>query len=294
MKKGILLAFACLSLSFSTSFACTEDGTEGILPENKLNIPVGAKNTSQVTEEIFNQVLDRVEALYAPIVESLGKKLLVVRNWDDGTVNAYAQQQGDSWMISMFGGLARHHTITPDAFAVVACHELGHHLGGAPKKKTWFSTSWASNEGQSDYFATMKCLRKYMEKDANAEIMAKVEVPTTVIQKCSESFQSQNDRAMCQRGAMAGLSLGNLFKVLRNSEAELNFDTPDPSIVRKTDHNHPASQCRLDTYFAGALCDKDYYSDVDNEDAAMGVCTRAEGYKFGTRPRCWYKVPRNL
>ena len=35
----------------------------------------------------------------------------------------------------MFGGLAGHETITTDAFALVACHELGHHIGGAQRKQ---------------------------------------------------------------------------------------------------------------------------------------------------------------
>jgi len=47
-------------------------------------------------------------------------------------VNAYASvdKQGQQF-IHMFGGLARHPLMTEDAFLLVACHEFGHHYGGA-------------------------------------------------------------------------------------------------------------------------------------------------------------------
>jgi Zn-dependent protease with chaperone function len=54
----------------------------------------------------------------------------------------------------MFGGLARDPLVTKDGFSAVICHEIGHHIAGAPRK----GFSWASNEGQADYFATTKCL----------------------------------------------------------------------------------------------------------------------------------------
>ena len=70
------------------------------------------KSLNGITEETFNEILDKVEDLYTPIIEEFGATLDVVRNWESGTVNAYARQVGTSWQISMFGGLARHETIT--------------------------------------------------------------------------------------------------------------------------------------------------------------------------------------
>jgi len=82
----------------------------------------------------------------------LANELVIDKHWEDGTVNAYASENGNNDVISMFGGLARHPAITPDAFYLVACHEIGHHLGGAPKKG---NTQWASNEGQADSVNTL-------------------------------------------------------------------------------------------------------------------------------------------
>jgi len=288
MKKSLLVALAATA-TIASSSACNIHGTEGIVEDNNLWISTDAKSVSTVTEEKFNKVIDDIEMIYAPIIEAKGKTLQIERKWTDGTVNAYAQQSGNTWKVSMFGGLARHETITADGFATVVCHELGHHLGGAPKKSSWWGSSWASNEGQADYFGTMKCLRKYMEKDNNIAIVKDLNVPAFVTKSCTANFQDQADIAMCQRGAMAGLSLGNLFRALRNLTTELKFDTPDTNVVSKTNHNHPAPQCRLDTYFAGAVCDKDHYSDVSQTDASVGVCTRSNGDKSGVRPLCWYK-----
>ena len=288
MKKGILALV--LSLGFmNTSYSCNELGTQGIVEENDLYIPSNIKSASNMTRREFNQVMDDIEEIYKPIVKNLGKRLVIERKWDDGTVNAYAQQIGNKWKVSMFGGLARHKAVTADGFAVVVCHELGHHLGGAPKKMRKRKLTWASNEGQADYFATMKCLRKYMETQDNIKIVKKLKVPSTVKAICNKQFSDSKEIAMCSRGAMAGLSLANLFKSLRKQKTPLKFETPDKKIVTRTKHSHPASQCRLDTYFAGAICEKDHYTDVSSTNEDQGVCSRKFGDEIGVRPLCWFK-----
>lgn len=284
-----IITTAVLTATIST-FACTIDGQEGILPENNLWISTSAKSMNAMTEATFNNVIDKVEAIYKPIITNeFGAKLTIERNWEDGTVNAYAQQQGKNWNVAMFGGLARHETITADGFALVVCHEVGHHIGGAPKKRSWFGTSWVSNEGQSDYFATLKCLRKMFRAENNKEIVARLNVPAAVTAKCSEQFTSEEDRLICQRGAMAGMSTAKLFQALRKQETAPKFTTPDAKIVKKTSDNHPATQCRLDTYFAGATCYIDETIDVSNKDEAVGVCYKNSGDTSGTRPSCWFK-----
>ncbi|MEC7275473.1 MAG: hypothetical protein VXV96_04060 [Bdellovibrionota bacterium] len=292
MKRELLsLGFAAM-LTATPLFACDQHGNDGIVEENNLWIPSNVKTVTGMNEATFNTVLDRVEKIYAPIVSAEGKTLKVERKWSDGTVNAYAQQRGNTWQISMFGGLARHETVTPDGFALVACHELGHHLGGQPRKRSWFGTAWASNEGQSDYFGSSKCMRKYMEEDDNVALMDGVEVPAFAVEKCEANFSNVEEIAMCKRNAMAGMSLAGLFRALRNLAEPLDFTTPDDNVVRSTDHNHPQPQCRLDTYFAGSICDVDAYADMDPSDETVNVCTRVDGYSIEARPLCWYK-PRS-
>ncbi|EQC51403.1 peptidase, M48 domain protein [Bacteriovorax sp. DB6_IX] len=291
MMSKVRNGFLALALTMLTTNAisCDIDGITGIVEENSMYIPVGAKSAGGLTEDQFNRVIDKVEKVYKPIIKEMGANLVIERKWDDGTVNAYARQSGSTWHVAMFGGLARHETITEDGFATVVCHEIGHHIGGAPKKSSWWGSSWASNEGQADYFGTSKCLRKMMENEDNATIVANMDIPAHVTKKCNANFTNAEDITMCQRGSMAGLSLANLFRSLRNLSQELKFTTPDSNVVSSTNHNHPAPQCRLDTYFQGALCDVDHNTDVDQDDALIGTCNRVDNYVDGVRPKCWYK-----
>jgi hypothetical protein len=285
LLQGLLITSMLVS---NPVFACSEDGTEGFLPENNLRIPANIKRTGGITQAEFNRVIDEAETIYSSIFSQEGGKLVVERNWDDGTVNAFAQRIGTNWKISMFGGLARHETITSDGFALVVCHELGHHIGGAPKKASAWSNSWASNEGQADYFATLKCLRRLWISDNNEAIVRKMEVPKTLRDACNAQWLWSRDYNICIRGGMAGDSVAKLFAALRRGEPA-KFDTPDQRVVAKTDDNHPAHQCRLDTYFQGALCEVDMNENVNQAEEVAGTCHGSLGHSVGLRPLCWFK-----
>ncbi|GAB4012671.1 MAG: hypothetical protein Fur0010_08750 [Bdellovibrio sp.] len=276
---GLLLALNTQAL------ACTEDGKEGFMPENDMNISIDAKIRNDMTEERFNQIIDKVIKVYKPVVANKLGILKVARKWNDGTVNASAQRLGPVYLVNMYGGLARHPSVTDDAFALVVCHELGHHLGGAPKIKMLMNT-WASNEGQADYFGTLKCFRKVFSSDDNIAIVSQMKIDPIVVEKCQESFGNAEDQALCQRASMAGRSLAELLAFGRS---RVSFNTPDRSVVDRTDDRHPQAQCRLDTYFAGSICDRDMNEDVSNKNPVKGTCARSEGYTDGVRPLCWYK-----
>lgn len=282
LKQGLLISGLIFAYN---SIACTIDGKEGFLPEN--NFKISAKSRTGITEEQFHSIIDEIEGIYAPIVasEPSAPTLRVVRNWTDGTVNAYAQQVGKEWRVSMFGGLARHATVTADGFALVVCHELGHHIGGAPRKASAWASAWASNEGQSDYFATLKCLRRVWNDENNTEVISSMEIPADLKEKCA----STDDASLCIRGGMAGMSVARLFQSLYGEANSPKFETPSTKVVIKTDDNHPATQCRLDTYFQGALCEKSFNENVDGKSEVTGTCHGSTGQKTGLRPLCWFK-----
>jgi hypothetical protein len=287
-----------LSLAGS-ALACSQNGRDGILPENDLNIPVG-KSFGGLSEAQFNSSIDRVVAVYEPIIASMGGNLVVERKWNDGTVNAYAQQSGKTWKVSMFGGLARHETITEDGMSLVICHEIGHHIGGAPKiggssaGGGWWgggagASNWASNEGQADYFATLKCLRKTFLNDDNSAIVRTLGAPESLTKACTKANKGDKDEsALCIRTGMAGKSVSNLFTALEHG-SETKFETPDSKVVSSTNDAHPKSQCRLDTYFQGSLCEISFNEDVSQSDEVTGTCHPSLGHKIGTRPLCWFK-----
>lgn len=286
MTKWLFLVLGLYVFYMTNGFACTADGFEGFVPENKLYISTTDKGISSITKKQFNAVINKVVRIYEPIITARGGKLNVIRDWKNGTVNAYASRFQDVWTIRMFGGLARHNTITADGFALVVCHELGHHIGGLPKK----TGRWATNEGQADYFATMKCMRKAFRGDDNIAIASKLTVPQFLKDKCSKTYPTnRDDQAICQRVSMGGMSTAKLFQLLRRETVVPQFDTPSSAVVSTTSHSHPATQCRLDTYFSGAICDKSENDDVADDDEAKGVCYRDNGYTSGVRPLCWFK-----
>lgn len=285
MKNLLKLSLLSLNLVTFSSMACDISGHSGFMPENNLSFPASDKSAGGITEAQFNRVMDKMESLYSSVVAKTGRKFVIERRWDDAEVNAFAHQKTAGVdTIIMFGGLARHPETTEDGMALVACHELGHHLGGAPKKLA--TLPWASNEGQADYWGAMKCLRHYFDGDDNEAAVKKLNVPKEVISKCQLVYTNANELAVCERSAMAGLSLG---KILSDAGEKVSFTTTDSSTVKVTFDDHPHAQCRLDTYFQGTLCDHDLSQDVSKSDANIGVCTLRNGDKIGNRPLCWFK-----
>ena len=286
MKRNLLLsAFSALLLAAASPAAASD--CQGFLPPNNLKIPVGSANAKGIQDAQFNEVINTIEKIYKPIVAAQGKVLQINRLWTDATVNANASQSGNKYLLNMYGGLARHEAITMDGFTLVVCHELGHHLGGAPKKSGF--SGWASIEGQSDYYANLKCLRQVFA-DSSASAFTRMSQGDEVAQKsCEAAFSAPADRAVCLRAAMAGKSVANLFKTLRNETVTPRFDTPDANVVTALYTDHPGTQCRMDTYLAGSLCTQPVAAGLANDNAAAGTCTRSAGFPGGFRPLCWYQ-----
>ena len=303
----VLVTTSSLSLA---QHSHTDELCHGFVPENDMKIPVGFKSfaagAAGLTEAEFNAVLDRTQRLYAPIVSKAGGTLKINRLWKDATVNASAQQQGRTWILNMYGGLARHQATTVEGFAMVVCHELGHHIGGAPKVKGMDlpfpfpipggGNQWATNEGGSDYFAGLKCLREFFAEDDNTAILdqAKTDgrLSAYAAGLCDQEFSKDEDRQVCKRTTLGGTSVANLFfdlkKGSKTPDAALSdFQTPDKAVVSKTDDKHPATQCRLDTYLAGAICNVDKSVAVSDSDYRQGSCVENVA-KVGFRPRCWF------
>ena len=288
-----------LSLSFA-SLALLSSGLAhaSILPPNNLHLRDNVLQLANMTEAEFAAIVNNIVEQYQPLAKIHGGELSSNNLWSDPTVNASAQQDGNNWVINMYGGLARRPEVTPDGFAMVVCHELGHHFGGFP---FYGDADWAASEGQSDFFATQSCARKIWkdEKDLNASFAQMVSPAEK--QKCDSSTSKVDDRNLCYRTVSAGQSLANLLSALNNGGVP-RTDTPDRSVVRQTVTSHPAAQCRLDTYFSGALCTKPFdekeipgknaqdgqTSLKAEEIASKSSCMQATGWLQGNRPQCWY------
>ena len=288
MKKILFLCMLFVSLAVSA---------DTCFPNNTLRYPKDAKSTS-LTKEQFEESIRRVGSIYGQIFSDEYKATLVIEDhWDDDTVNAYAFQEGDQWHVAMFGGLARAPQTTQDGFEAVICHEIGHHVGGAvryPLANFSSSNNWASSEGQADYFATSKCLKKVFTADLERSLDIYHQgnfTPDEEFAKsqCESVYKSEAEAAVCFRTALAGQSLAKLLSSL-GGDGKVSFKTPDKKVARSTVHSHPQAQCRMDTYFQGGLCDKSDLIFPSATDVTVGYCTLKEKYKIGIRPACWYKA----
>ncbi|MFZ8934727.1 MAG: M48 family metalloprotease [Bacteriovoracaceae bacterium] len=295
--RVFLLLFAFTAFN---GWTCDEFGNTGIVEENDLRIAAWDKaNSNSMTKSEFIQIISQIERIYSPIFRSKGKTLVIKKDWEDSVVNAYAKLSGTTAHVVMSGGLARHPVITNDALALVVCHEVGHHIGGAPTKNVRSfggrSISWASNEGQADYWGSLKCMRRYLSTQDNVSYIDSIKIPTEVKNLCEGSFHDLDSQAICMRTTLAGHSLASMFRAIRTRNGrvmnELSYVNKDPRVVKNMDDAHPAPQCRLDTYFSGSLCDKDIRETVSYTDFNSGVCTQVNGYNAGTRPKCWYRPP---
>ncbi len=280
---------AALFLVMATaSFTPVRNLCAGFLPENDMKIPIRINSTGGISETEFNEVLDVISNYYTPIMAARGGTLTINRNWTDDTVNASAQEFGSTWILNMYGGLARHPVVTKEVFYLVACHETGHHLGGAPKISSYFG-DWASNEGEADYYATLNCLRFVWTEKDNQTFVDTNTIDPILMAKCGTVYTTQPEKNLCMRVGTAGLGAGYLFQAMRKETTAPRLDTPDMSNVTATDDAHPATQCRTDTYYQGGICYHDLKAPLSDTDPNMGTCNEAAGQKDGVRPHCWFK-----
>lgn len=150
---------------------------------------------------------------------------------------------------------------------------MGHHLGGFP----FYLGSWASNEGNSDFFSTASCARKMFHENS----------PLTyrwsfMKKKNPKPVECGQDDLVCRISLAAGLSLGSVLAEL-NGEKIPSYETPSKDRVTKTSDKHPKAQCRTDTYKMGALCNKHWNDEVipqTIEDMRLNSCKE--------RPACWF------
>lgn len=258
---------------------------ESCFPISTLKYEAGNKSFSGLSQDEFNQVIDNAFSVMAPeIKKGLNKTLIIEKRWSDATVDAYATRDDDNNpVIVMNGGLARHPQMTKDAFLLLICHELGHHLGGAPKILRGNSglRGWSSAEGQADYFATSKCLPQFFKSGIDIKSFDIDMDPGNykiALSKCRDNA--------CARGTLAGLAVSNVFASLVAGTPEPKLTANDSTKVSKTFYNHPNPQCRLDTYLSGANCDLGLEVPFDAVDPKVGACVKDNG----ARPACWFQA----
>lgn len=321
MKRfASLICFFGLLGGSTAAFARHYRGIHPIRPRNVCHmVPMNMDNIGAdpgaaltgVDRGTFNAILAAVQDVYGPIVNQHGGRLIVNPAWDVDDPNAFAERSNDGrdWTIQVNGGIARAERMTPDALMLVACHEMGHHLGGLPYKPSGWR---ASAEGESDYFASLKCMRLVAGRVSVG--LRREAIPPVVYQniqnRCRVLGANPQDEAICERTHLAAQHLGWTLTDLENSYRKDHGMAPVPDTdLLKPDHpqvaaqtiaaDYPGNQCRVDTYAAGAVCPVSATSEIRVNDLATGACTRPVDaftgsaatmvFAPGARPACWFK-----
>jgi len=246
-----------------------------------LLVLVASSAQAAISKDAFDQVLDLVEDAYSQDFLAQNQRLRVDRYWESEHEKASAWKEedikGETSSIRLDGGIARHIEITKDAFLLIVCHEVGHHIAGAPR--IWkFSV-----EGQADYFGASECMRRLLPLVSEDDQVPYTPAAKIVRSKCARVFADQDERALCIRIAWAGEALSRFFADHKKVPSP-NFEIRDQTIVVGVMSGPASPQCRLDTYLAAALCDQ-----ASNVDAAPGqqwLCQGADNP--AARPACWF------
>lgn len=262
MKLSLLL----LMFIFSFSYAATD---------------LDFKNLRQIVENEYNPIF----------ISELGSPLKIELDEDSPNYVGGIDFRNGIYSIQLGSDFEKEEGITIDSYAAILCHEIGHALGGLPKKinSSNGEISWSSTEAQSDYFSSTICLKKIFKllPSENSNLM----IPENIRKDCELAFTKSNsddDKKICMRTAQAGYELMTyLFQLFSKYGGPQKYNYK-PELTQKELSNessknlYPNLQCRLDTIVAGALCVE------QKNDFQDGFCEKAEGYTIGLRPSCWY------
>lgn len=217
-----------------------------------------------INQQQFDTVLREMRDEYTSALRAEGLRFVLDSRWNENRLLAHIKIPRGKAILTVSGGYARQKEMTADAFRIVLCHEIGHILGGAPKQS---NGHWASIEGQADYFATAKCIKKI--------------IPIN---------QNQKERVLS-----AALTLGKLSAIQNGDDpSQISLTNKDKREVQQTSTLHPDPQCRLDTMVAGYLCPVSENEDFSTKDPSQGACLHQSSdpeIRMGARPLCWYRPP---
>jgi hypothetical protein len=255
------------------------------------------------TAETAQALFERVITLYqdhASVAYPAGTHQLSIQVVQSGKTSASADVR--QWLVKVDRKLIERDQVTLDVLATYVCHEVGHLVAGYPFKgdhNEHEQGTGVADEGQSDYFAAKDCLPRLWAAEPADNAIAASLLGESERARCAAAYPDEPSRALCGRILFTSLATSWIFKeeMGEKDTPYPAFDTPDRSELSEPS-GHPASQCRLDTFVAGALCDvKAVGTDVpgflppyDQFNEAYEVASRPFACQEGpgARPRCWF------
>ncbi len=262
--KTFLPFFLIISLSYSAlSCPLYKDS----MKRNSWEILVGDQTTSEITEESFHEIISTIYAIYLEEFKKHDRVTDLFTDWQTPYFSAWATFKEGRFGINFWGGMARLDGTTYESFAFIACHEVGHIIGGKPYSSS--ADNWASAEGQADAFSASICLKKFFKM--MPEKRAQYPIDKSLKKACNKRYDSYANQRLCQRILYAGEGFKMALEFMYTEVQNLSYLTPDKTIVDTTvTASYPSAQCRLDTIKASA------FNLNDSNDLTM------------SRPACWY------
>ena len=180
-----------------------------------------------------NSQIDIVKFFTVPVqilqlfqFETSQKNYPVVLNaeWESPFFGAGISLFDEQFRLMILGGTSRIAGLTPDAYAAIICHELGHIVAGEPFQTIQFA-DWSSSEGQSDFFAASVCLPRYFRSLGEAEnkINARVE--------------------------QAGFEMmRGFYRIFKEGLEPVRFKVDTTKVNATLVNNYPSLQCRYENF----------------------------------------------
>lgn len=203
---------------------------------------------ASISEAQFLSVPKEIVSLFQNEIIESGLTLSINPNWESNTVNAGANRsrKDNTAVLNLHGGFARINSMTVDTFAMTICHEVGHLIGGLPKV---MPTKKYSSEGQSDYFATKVCLKKYLKNK-----IVEVKIPKFHSNLCLGHFSKKEELNLCYKMMRVSIDQLTVDNFLAPREAYSDIEKLDLSKTFVTNFNdYPKVSCRYTTHIYGAL-----------------------------------------
>lgn len=244
------------------------------MPEHsRYQILITDPTTSTVTKQSFNTIPQIIFAQNFTKFVQNKQNVSINLEWETPYFSAWVKELTPSqYSINFWGGIARIPGMNDNGLALIACHEVGHLLGGEPRSKLP-SFLWASAEGQSDYYATSLCLKDYFGFLFDTGKLNEPEVDRILYTRCLTQYAQTRDLLICLN-IMNGIEgFKSVLFHLDAEKREISYSKKSPKAKKTNTDSYPDPQCRIETLIAGNFCGPYEYPCLKKEKA---------------RPQCWF------
>lgn len=256
---------------------------------------VGTKTAKAKQADRFDAfaVLREFDAMIGSTDET-GVNVLVKIERQSTSLAAYVERNSDFATLTVTDALIFSSRTSVDGLRMTLCHELGHILGGAPRRDVpleWDGPvahdgrSEISAEGQADYYASLVCFPRLVRGHDHKAALAGNPVQSEIGEACDRAHgRGSEDSLICRRSAAGG---HNMLTLVRHFQ--ISSTTPSQMTAPSTITNsYPDRQCRLDTILAGSRCSQNsrpHQIRLDFDRAEQNECLST----IAARPKCWYR-----